>query len=47
MFEKFTHVLHSVQGSLLKRRVPIDTKLEIFKEDDVLHSKLKIVKLLS
>jgi ABC-type phosphate transport system auxiliary subunit len=47
MFEKFTHVLHSVQGALLKRKNPIDTQLEIFKEDNVLHSKLKIVKLLS
>ncbi len=47
MYEKFTHVLHSVQGSLLKRKKPIDTKLEIFKEDNQVFSELKIVRLLN
>lgn len=47
MFEKFTHVLHSVQGILLKQKNPIDTELEIFKEDGELFSKLKVVKLLN
>jgi len=47
LFEKFTHVLHSVQGSLLKRKTPIDTKLEIFEEDGKVYSELKIVKLLN
>jgi hypothetical protein len=40
-------VLHSVQGALLKQKIPIDTELEIFKEDGELLSKLKVVKLLS
>ncbi|WP_373070834.1 hypothetical protein [Sulfurimonas sp.] len=47
LFAKFTHVLHSVQGSLLKQRNPIDTELEIFKEDGEVFSKLKVVKLLN
>jgi hypothetical protein len=47
MFEKFTHVLHSVQGALLKLRNPIDTQLEILREDGELLSKLKVVKLLN
>jgi hypothetical protein len=45
IFEKFTHVLHSVQGTLLKLKEPIDTKLSIFKEDNQVYSELRIVKL--
>lgn len=47
MYEKFNHVLHSVQGVLVKQKIPIDTKLEVFKDDNNLYSKLQIVKLLS
>jgi len=47
MYEKFNHVLHSVQGVLLKQKNPVDTKIEIFKEDEQLYSKLQVVKLLS
>jgi len=46
-YEKFSHVLHSVQGSLLKLRNPIDTKLEIYRDGDTIYSKLEVVKLLS
>jgi len=46
MYEKFNHVLHSVQGMLLKLKNPIDTKLDIYKEDNQLYSKLSVTKLL-
>ncbi|QOY53079.1 hypothetical protein [Candidatus Sulfurimonas baltica] len=42
MFQKFAHVLHSVQGSLRKGKNPIDTKLEIYQEDGKLLTKLII-----
>ena len=47
MYASFTHVLHSVQGMLLKQKNPIDTKLEIYKEGDAIFSKLEVIKLLS
>jgi len=43
MYHKFAHVLHSVQGVLIKQRVPIDTEMEIFKEDEQLLVKLKVI----
>ena len=43
MFQKFTHVLRSVQGSLQKQKFPIDTKLEIYQEDGKLLAKLQII----
>ena len=30
MFQKFAHVLHSVQGALQKEKIAIDTKIEIY-----------------
>lgn len=42
MFQKFAHVLHSVQGVLLTRKLPIDTKLEIYQEDGKLLVKLQV-----
>ena len=42
MFQKFAHVLHSVQGSLKKHKVPIDTNMEIYEEDGKLLAKLKV-----
>lgn len=42
MFQKFFHVLHSVQGSLQRQEVPIDTKLEIFEKDTKLLVQLKV-----
>ena len=43
MFQKFAHVLHSVQGVLLKGKYPIDTKLDIYQEDGKLLVKLQVV----
>lgn len=43
MFQKFAHVLHSVQGSLKKQKIPIDTNMEIYEEDGKLLAKLKVI----
>ena len=43
MFQKFAHVLHSVQGSLRNRNFPIDTKLDIYQKDGKLLVKLKVL----
>lgn len=43
MFQKFAHVLHSVQGTLKVQKYPIDTKLEIYKEDGKLLVKLQLL----
>ena len=43
MFQKFAHVLHSVQGSLKRQNFPIDTKMDIYEEDGKLLAKLKVV----
>jgi len=43
MFQKFAHVLHSVQGSLRNRNFPIDTKLDIYQENGKLLVKLKVL----
>jgi len=45
--EKFMHVLHSLQGTLVEEKYPIDTKLDIFKKNDKLFIKLKVVNLLN
>ncbi|MDQ7061961.1 MAG: hypothetical protein Q9M43_12935 [Sulfurimonas sp.] len=45
MFQKFAHVLHSVQGVLLQRKLPIDTKLDIYQEDGKLLVKLQVINL--
>ncbi len=42
MFQKFFHVLHSVQGSLQRQKNPMDTKLEIFQKDGKLLAQLKV-----
>ena len=47
MFQKFAHVLHSVQGSLKSQNFPIDTKIDIYEEDGKLLAKLKVVNILS
>jgi len=46
MYNKFAHVLHSVQGVLTKQNTPIDTEMEIFKKDGELLVKLKVVNIL-
>jgi len=45
MHPKFIHVLHTVQGVLISRKIQIDTKLDIYKEDDDLFVKLQVVNL--
>jgi len=42
MFQTFLHTLHSLQGSLKKRKQPIDSDIEVYKENDKLLIKLKI-----
>jgi len=46
MFEPFMHVLHSLQGTLLKEKAPIDTKLDVYQEDKKLFVKLQVVNIL-
>ena len=43
MFQKFAHVLHSIQGVLAKQKFPIDTKLDIYEKDGKLLVKLKVI----
>ncbi len=42
MFQKFAHVLHSIQGILEKQKFPIDSELEIFEEHGKLLAKLNV-----
>lgn len=44
MFQKFVHVLHSVEGSLKTHKNPIETKLDIYKEDGKLLVKLQLLR---
>ena len=46
MFQKFAHVLHSVQGVLRDQKFPMDTKLEIYEEDGKLLAKLQVINIL-
>jgi hypothetical protein len=46
MFQKFAHVLHSVQGVLKEQKFPIDTKLEIYEENGQLLVKLQAINIL-
>ncbi|MDA3908179.1 MAG: hypothetical protein PF437_03755 [Sulfurimonas sp.] len=43
MFQKFSHVLHSVQGSLKKQKYPIDTALDVFEKDGKLLVRLQVI----
>ena len=43
MFQKFSHVLHSVQGSLRKQKFPIDTALEVYEKNGELFVKLQVI----
>ena len=45
MYPKLVHVLRSVQGVLLKEKFPIDTKIDIYKEDSQLLAKLQVINL--
>ncbi|MDD5401346.1 MAG: hypothetical protein PHQ93_09190 [Sulfurimonas sp.] len=42
MFQTFLHTLHSLQGSLRERKQPIESDIEIYKENGQLFIKLKI-----
>lgn len=44
MYEKFVHILHSLQGVLKKQKYPLDTKLDIYQEDGTLLAKLEIIR---
>ncbi len=46
MFQKFAHVLHSVQGVLREQKFPIDMKLDIYEEDGKLFAKLQTINIL-
>ena len=46
MFQKFAHVLHSVQGVLREQKFPIDTKLDIYEKDGKLLAKLQAINIL-
>lgn len=43
MYQKFAHVLHSVQGILIKEKFPIDTRLDIYQENGQLLVKLTVI----
>ena len=43
MFQKYAHVLHSVQGALRQQKFPIDTKLDIYQENGKLLAKLQVI----
>jgi vacuolar-type H+-ATPase catalytic subunit A/Vma1 len=45
MYPQFTHILHSVQGVLIKEKFPIDSKIDIYKEDSKLFVKLQVINL--
>ena len=46
MYQRFIHVLHSVQGSLTKQKFPVDTKIDIYKNDkNELVAKLQVINL--
>lgn len=43
MFQNYFHVLHSVQGSIKRQNLPLDTALDVYKENNQLLAKLKVV----
>jgi hypothetical protein len=43
MFPKFTHVFHSIQGSLVKLHPPIDSTIDIYEENGHLNVRLDIL----
>lgn len=43
MYQNFVHVLHSVQGVLLKEKFPVDTNIDIYREHDKLLAKLQVI----
>jgi len=45
MFQKFSHVFHTVQGVLINQKVPINSNMEIYEEDGRLLVKLDVMNL--
>jgi len=45
-FQKYMHVLHSLQGTLLTEKFPIDTALDVYEENKHLFITLKVVNIL-
>lgn len=43
MYQNFAHIFHSVQGVLTQQKFPIDTKIEIYQENEQLFVKLQII----
>jgi len=43
MFQSFLHVLHSVQGSLIEQKAPLDTKIDIYKKNGKLLVRLQVI----
>ena len=43
MFQKYAHVLHSVQGVLKEQKFPIDTRLDIYQKEGKLVVKLQVI----
>ncbi|MBU1658280.1 hypothetical protein KKG72_04410 [bacterium] len=46
MYQEFAHVLHSVQGSITRQKIPIDTKLDIYNDNGKLLLKLQVVRII-
>lgn len=47
MKQNYFHVLHSLQGTLVKEKIPIDTELTMFEKNGELYANLKVVNLLN
>ena len=43
MFQKFSHVFHTIQGVLINQKVPINSNMEIYEEDGKLLVKLDVM----
>jgi len=46
MYQKYVHVLHSLQGTLREDKHPIDTEMSFFEKDNKLFVTLKVVNIL-
>lgn len=43
MFQNFAHIFHSIQGVLMAEKFPVDTKIEIYQENQQLFVKLQVI----
>lgn len=46
MQQNYVHVLHSLQGTLIKEKKPVDTEINIYEKDKKLFVTLKVINLL-